>query len=160
MNPADILKYGQLTFAGAVDKLPESAQTTASVCGVWSVKDIIAHLASYEHVLEEVLNSFLIGGETPYLKQYTASRDFNDAQVAQRKDYSYAQVWDELTGVHARVSALVPQIPSETWRQPGTLPWYGEAYALDDFIVYAFYGHKREHSAQIAVFRDRLIKPA
>jgi proline iminopeptidase len=30
-------------------------------------------------------------------------------------------------------------------------------YALDDFIVYNYYGHKREHSAQIAVFRDRAV---
>jgi hypothetical protein len=27
---------------------------------------------------------------------------------------------------------------------------------LDDFIVYTYYGHKREHAAQIAAFRDRL----
>ncbi len=38
----------------------------------------------------------------------------------------------------------------------GTLPWYGMEYALDDFIVYTFYGHKREHSAQIAAFGDLL----
>ena len=29
-------------------------------------------------------------------------------------------------------------------------------YALDDVLVYMYYGHKREHSAQIAAFRDRL----
>jgi len=29
-------------------------------------------------------------------------------------------------------------------------------YALDDVIVYMYYGHKREHNAQIAAFRDRL----
>jgi hypothetical protein len=40
--------------------------------------------------------------------------------------------------------------------KPGTLPWYGPEYALDDFIVYSYYGHKREHSAQINVFRDQL----
>ncbi len=51
---------------------------------------------------------------------------------------------------------MVGRIPSETLRQNGTLPWYGMAYALDDFLVYAYYGHKREHSAQIAAFRDRL----
>lgn len=51
--------------------------------------------------------------------------------------------------------ALVAQIPAETARLTGTLPWYGAEYALDDFVVYTFYGHKREHSAQIAVFRDR-----
>ena len=57
---------------------------------------------------------------------------------------------------HAQVMSMVTQLPSETLRQPGTLPWYGEVYALDDFLVYAYYGHKREHSAQIAAFRDRL----
>ena len=41
-------------------------------------------------------------------------------------------------------------------REVGTLPWDGEDYALDDFLVYGYYGHKREHSAQIAAFRDRL----
>jgi len=45
---------------------------------------------------------------------------------------------------------------ADAMRQAGTLPWYGLEYALDDFLVYAFYGHKREHSAQIAAFRDRL----
>ena len=52
--------------------------------------------------------------------------------------------------------SMVDTIPSETLRQSGTLPWYGMAYALDDFLVYAYYGHKREHSAQIAAFRDVL----
>ena len=39
-------------------------------------------------------------------------------------------------------------------REPGSIPWYGEEYALDDLIVYQYYGHKREHSAQIEAFRD------
>jgi hypothetical protein len=50
---------------------------------------------------------------------------------------------------------LVAQIPAETLRATGTIPWYGPEYALDDLITYMYYGHKREHSAQIAVFRDR-----
>ena len=41
-------------------------------------------------------------------------------------------------------------------RLPGTLPWYGNRYSLDDFIVYTFYGHKREHGAQIGVYRDKI----
>jgi len=52
---------------------------------------------------------------------------------------------------------MVAQLSSEMLCQNGTLPWYGEVYALDDFLVYAYYGHKREHSAQIAAFRDRLL---
>jgi hypothetical protein len=67
-------------------------------------------------------------------------------------------VLGEYNDTQARVMLLAPTITPEVWRKAGTLPWYGMEYALDDFIVYSFYGHKREHSAQIAVFRDLLVR--
>jgi hypothetical protein len=49
---------------------------------------------------------------------------------------------------------LITGISAEMRQRPGTLPWYGMEYALDDFIVYQYYGHKREHMAQVNVFKD------
>jgi hypothetical protein len=49
----------------------------------------------------------------------------------------------------------VTQIPADTWVKEGILKWYGAEYDLEDFIVYTFYGHKREHCGQIATFSDR-----
>jgi hypothetical protein len=46
---------------------PEMAWETPGACGVWSVKDIIAHLASYERVLVDILTTFTGGGSTPAL---------------------------------------------------------------------------------------------
>ena len=158
MNAADILKYGHRTVLQTIDGLPESEWETAGVCGVWSVKNIIAHLASYEHVLADVLAACVSGGPTPHLDQFLEPGGrFNDAQVDARKEKTPEETLAEYGGTHARVMALVAQIPPETLRQPGTIPWYGTEYALDDLIVYGYYGHKREHSAQVAVFRD-LIK--
>lgn len=48
----------------------------------------------------------------------------------------------------------IGQIDAAVRREPGRLPWYGMEYALDDYLVYQFYGHKREHAAQIQAFRD------
>jgi hypothetical protein len=154
VNTLDILKYGHQTSLAAVDGLPNTDWETAGACGVWSVKNIIAHLASYEQVLVEVLTGFLGGGPTPYLESF--NEQFNDTQVALRRDLSVAETLAEYNDAHARVMALAPRLSAETFRQTGTLPWYGMEYALDDFIVYSYYGHKREHSAQIAAFRDRL----
>jgi hypothetical protein len=64
----------------------------------------------------------------------------------------------EYQDAHSQTVALLAQIPAEARSQNGSLPWYGPDYDLDDFIVYTFYGHKREHSAQIAVFRDQLAR--
>ncbi len=157
MNAIDILKYGHQTTLHILDGLSESEWETGGVCGVWSVKNIVAHLASYEHMLVEVLNSFLDGGPTPYLTKMRKSYiQFNDAEVALRQDKTPSEVLAEYCEIQAQTMALAAKIPPETFRQVGTLPWYGPEYALDDYIVYNFYGHKREHCAQIAVFRDQL----
>ena len=157
MNASDILKYGQGTVHQAIEGLPESAWETPGACGVWSIKDIIAHLASYEHVLVDVLSTFVGGASTPYLSKFTdPGGNLNDLEVAARKGKSVKEVLDEFNDTYAQVMSLITRIPVETFRQAGTIPWYGLEYALDDYIVYAYYGHKREHSAQIAAFRDHL----
>lgn len=158
MNAVDVLKYGQQTLLRALDSFPAAAWETPGACGVWSVKDIISHLASYELVLVELLAGFTGGdGPTPYLTAYIETHDqFNDEQVNMRKDLGMEEVLAELNQAHDRVMALIAQIPPETCRQVGTLRWYGAEYALDDFLVYTYYGHKREHSAQVAAFYDVL----
>ena len=157
MNAVDVLKYGNLTVLHTLDGVPISEWETGGVCGVWSVKDIIAHLASFEHMLVDLLNSFLDGGPTPCLDEYRElGVQFNDAQVALRQSKSPQEVLAEYKDTQAQVMELVKHIPQETIRQPGTLPWYGMEYDLEDFLVYTFYGHKREHCAQINVFRDQL----
>jgi hypothetical protein len=157
MNATDILKYGQLTVLQTIDGFPETAWETAGACGVWSVKDIIAHLASYERVLVDILTSLTSGGPTPVLSTFIElGGQFNDSEVNRRKEKTIHDVLAEFNDTHSQVMSLIVTIPPETLRQNGTLPWYGMDYALDDVIVYMYYGHKREHSAQIAAFRDHL----
>lgn len=156
MNALDILKYGHFTVLGTVKDLPEADWETAGVCGVWSVKQIIAHLASFEQLLVAILENLSGGAPGPLLlEQY--KRDplaFNDVEVAARDKLAAAQTMTEYETLQAQTMTLLGQIPRERRREMGLLPWYGAEYDLDDFLVYTYYGHKREHCAQIAVFRD------
>ena len=88
MHSLDILKYGHLTVAGTVEQVPESEWETPDVCGWWSAKDIIAHLASFEQALVELLNRIAGSeGPTPTLDSFSKSpQQFNDIQVAQSPD--------------------------------------------------------------------------
>lgn len=157
MNATDILKYGQQTVLRTIEEFPETAWETPEACGVWSVKDIIAHLASYEEVLVDILAGFSGRQPTPCLDRFIelGSR-FNDAEVEKRRGRTVREILDEFNDAHAQVMELAARIRPEVFRQAGTLPWYGMEYALDDVLVYMYYGHKREHSAQIAAFHDRL----
>jgi hypothetical protein len=158
MNACDILHYGHTFVLRILDGLPEEDWSTPNVCGVWSTKEIIAHLASFDQMLVELLGQFLGDtGPTPALDVYKEDgQKFNDTQVPMRHSMTVAEQRAEYDDTHARTVELAARIPEETLRQPGTLPWYGMEYSLDDFIVYTFYGHQREHGAQIAVFRDKI----
>jgi hypothetical protein len=157
VNANDILKYGHLTVLRAVDGLPPADWETPGVCGVWSVKEIVAHLASYEHMLVDVLASLLTDAPTPTLDAFkSGGQAFNDAEVERRQGWPVERVLGDYSDTCAQTMALLERVPLARRREAGALAWYGADYDLEDFLVYTFYGHKREHCAQIAVFRDGL----
>lgn len=77
---------------------------------------------------------------TPYLSRFIdAEAQFNDTEVDARKGRTVMDILAEYDIIHAQVMSLITWMPEEVLRQTETLPWYGVQYALDDFIVYAFY---------------------
>ena len=159
MNAIDILKYGDSFFMETIDGLPEADWLTPDVCGVWSVREIVAHLASAELLLTDILHDFVgEAGSRPTLESLmtVGPENFNDVQVGQRQGLTVAETLAEYQDGHAANMALIARIPPAKCAEVGTIPSYGPEYALDDFIVYSYYGHKREHGAQVAVFRDLL----
>ena len=159
MNAVDILHYGHRTFAAALEGVPEADWLAEGVCGVWSVKDITAHLASYEVALVEVLGRVVDPTlATPLLDKWFAVdvATLNDSEVERRQSMSAESVWGEYLAAHTQNMDLIVRIPVAKRREVGLLPWYGAEYDLEDFLVYRYYGHKREHSAQINVYKDTL----
>lgn len=159
MNAPDILKYGHLTLLRPLEGLSEAEWRAPQVCGVWSAADIVAHLASYEWVLVDILDAFPAVRRTPLLERFIAdAARFNDDEVAARQGNAPAELMAEYQRACAQTAAFITRVSPEMARKDGTLPWYGAEYDLDDFLVYTYYGHKREHAAQIEAFRDQLAR--
>lgn len=156
MNALDVMKYGHLMVLKTVEGFSDDQWDEEGVCGVWSIRQIVSHLTSYELVLADILRGIARGEDTPLLDDYVAAGPgFNDAEVEKRQGMTWAQALEEYRSAYEQVAAIAPVIPSGTWARVGTLPWYGADYSLDDLIVYQYYGHKREHCAQVEVYRDR-----
>jgi uncharacterized protein (TIGR03083 family) len=157
MNAADVVMYGQGTFLASLESVPQSEWELPNVCGYWSVRQIVTHLASYEAMFADVLASIIGNDPTPTLDAFRNDpAGFNDAEVERRSDLTTDAALDELKSEHERVMTLIRQIPPARLREVGTIPWYGPEYSVDDLIAYQVYGHKREHAAQICVFADHL----
>ncbi len=156
MNMSEALQNANLLVIRALDGLPEKEWDIPGACGNWSVKDIVAHLASYEHVIVDVLNTFQGSELTPTVKQWIQSRAaFNDREVEARKYDTAQQVMDEYQGTQVEAASLIMQIPPEKVLQTGTMLWYGKQYRLADFIQHMC-EHIREHVAQISAFHAQV----
>lgn len=157
MHTLDVLHYGHLTVLHTLKGLPPADWLTPNVCGVWSVKEIIAHLASFELALPDVVRVAQGQPTAGLLAEFLANgQAFNDAQVPARAALSPAETLAEYEAAHQTAMQLAAALPPPAFTQAGFLPEYGEAYDLQDFLTYTYYGHKREHSAQIAVYRDAI----
>lgn len=157
MHAEDVLKYGHQTLFKALEGISEDDWYTSGLLGIWSLKDVVAHVASHEQVFVEVLGTLIGGAPTPTLDQFKSNpAHFNDDEVARRINFSREEVLSEYQDANARSIQLIIQIPVERRRLQGMLPWYGVEYDLEDYIAYGVYGHKREHSAQIEMYKDKL----
>lgn len=156
MHPVAILKRGHKAIMRSIEGLPEEAWSTPGVCGDWSVKDIMAHLASLEQALIEafhVARGDPMGGFLIELTQDATT--FNDKRVAMRVGYSAADVLAEYETGYNEAIALADAMSPTLYINTGFLPAFGLQYDLEDFIVYVYYDHKKEHAAQITAFRER-----
>lgn len=157
MNADDVFRYGHLTLLGAVDGFPAEHWETPGVCGVWSAKDVVAHLASYELATGDAFAGILGEEPSPTLGLLVSRGEaFNESQVEERRGRAPEEILAEYREAYERAAALLARIPLAQRRQAGLLAWYGPEYDLEDLITYMSYGHKREHSAQIAEFCCRV----
>jgi hypothetical protein len=153
MQILDVLTYGQRTIMTTIDRYrPDDWGRIA--LGVWTAKDLVGHLGAFEVRFADQLASF--AGESPETDLMNADGStFNDDQAAIRTDWPIEQILDELRSAHDRVMRHARAIPPERWREVGTIPWYGDAYSLEDLAVYQQYGHKREHDPELSAALER-----
>ena len=149
-----MLENGNLLVIQAVDNLNEVAWDIPGACGEWSVKDTIAHLASYERVMIDVLNTFSGSKPTPYVFRWLEQHDeFNKTEVEARRYNTAQHVENEYQDLQVQATSLLQLIPEATVQQKGMLDWYKPEYSLADFIG-MLYQHTLEHCEQIKSFRE------
>jgi len=155
MNIVEQIENAHLLVIQTLDNLPELEWDMPMSAGGWTVKDTIAHLASYEHLLVDMCHMVLKDATpTPYITQYIQqSTEFNQTQVAERSNHTAQQVIDEFEEVQADVTGLLARIPVEKIEEKGTLGGRSERSLSDS--VSALSTHIQRHCDEITAFRNR-----
>lgn len=133
-------------FTQSYAGLPEPDLLEPGVTGAWSVRDIIAHVTTWEGEALKHLPLILSGGRPPhYSVTYGGIDAFNAQTIEQKKHLSLADVLRQGEAVHCRLIALIEGVPGD---QLGGRTRFRRRLRLDT------YGHYPLHARAIREWRE------
>jgi hypothetical protein len=91
--------------------LPESELTEAGVIGEWSVKDVLAHVTTWEGEALKHLPLIRQGGRPPRYVTYGGLDAFNAMMTEEKRRLPLAEVLTQLDDTHRRLVELVQGAP-------------------------------------------------
>jgi len=134
-------------FKDSYAGLPDADLLEPGVIKAWSIRDIIAHVTTWE---EETLTclSAILEGRRPlrYSTMYGGIDAFNALMTARKKDRSLEEVLTQQDAVHRRVVGLLERVPE---KQLAGESRFRRRLRLDT------YGHYRHHADAIRRWRER-----
>ena len=134
----------------AIEGLSEEEMTQVQVEGVWTVKDVLGHIASWEETCLEPLRRYADGGpfEVQVIEDYLA---WNDEQAARKRDVPLDAILDELATVRQGLVEAANRLPARQWEQRVPFSWGGRGTIAE--VLDVFYQHELEHVRHIQQWR-------
>jgi len=130
--------------------LPSPVLIMPGVTKAWSVKDIVAHVTTWEEEALKHLPGILEGRRPPrYSVVYGGIDAFNALMTAEKADMSLAEVITQQENVHQRVVEAVEHVPDSALAPAAR---FRRRLRLDT------YGHYPKHAAAIRRWRELIRK--
>jgi len=104
----------QESYAG----LPESMLLQPGVAGAWSVRDVLAHVTTWEEEALKYLPIIFKGEKPPrYSVTYGGIHAFNARMTEQKRELSLHEVLQQMNETHHRLVDYVASVPESQFRK-------------------------------------------
>jgi len=122
---------------------PHDERASRLVCGEWTLKDVLGHVADWEWFGVDGLRQ-MAAGHAPQVEYVEDLDTWNQAHVETRRDQPWEAVWADL---HAARQALLDVLEEMSQAQLGRsfpFPWGAEGTPYQ--WVWVYFRHDREHA--------------
>lgn len=144
----DRLEKQWAALKGSYAGLSAAQMEQGGVAGDWSVKDILAHVTTWEEESLEHLPTIAAGGTPPrYSVTHGGIDAFNDKKTAEGRRRSLAEVLEQLDTVHRRLVEYIQAAPDELFTRETR---FRRRLRLDT------YSHYPGHAEAIRAWREQL----
>jgi len=140
------LAEARTELLSAIEGLSDTEMTTLPVAGVWTIKDILAHIGGWAAWDLAGIRLILVG-ERPDFSAIQDVDTFNAQLVAERSDWSLDQILAEMRDTQAALQELLAGMPDEDLFRSGRFqgPYWDN---LAEWLQVAW-EHEQEHAAQM-----------
>jgi hypothetical protein len=136
-------------FQDSYAALSDSQMTKPGVTGEWPVRDILAHVTTWEQEALKHLPTILKGNKPPrYSVTHGGINGFNRIMTEQKRDLTLIEVRQDLENTHRRLTAYIDRVPEEQFR---TETPFRHRLRLDT------YSHYPKHAAAIRKWRNEQL---
>jgi uncharacterized damage-inducible protein DinB len=139
----------------AIQGLGIEDMTQVQVEGMWTIKDVLGHITSWEETCLEPFRRYAGGGpfQVDVIEDYLA---WNDQQAARKRDIPLDVILDELAAVRQSLVDAARQLSPERWEQRVPFSWGGEGTIAD--VLDVFIQHELEHVCTIERWREGRVR--
>ncbi len=148
------LDNGFKEFMDCLGQLTEEELTSAPAVGMWTVKDVLAHVWSWLEEANQTIKAWQ--GPRPWQAGVVYDDAWNEAQVAGRESLPLITVVDGIMGAHRRLMHQLELADEETLAGVGVAPW-GAQMPLVDFF-YAMAEHYYEHANDLRAYQKQCLE--
>jgi hypothetical protein len=135
-----------------LSSLSEEQMTTPGVNGEWSIKDILAHMVEWQHVLLKRLHAAIYGGEPGIAMDYSID-ETNEQFYQKNRERSLADVQADYKQSYQRILEGIEKLSDEDLNDPHRFSWWdGEPFWKS--VAGDTYEHIDEHIGSIRDWLD------
>jgi uncharacterized damage-inducible protein DinB len=138
----------------AVEGLPDDAMLRPGVVGMWSVKDVLAHLSVWESELITALAQLERPKSVPGIVKIEEIDDWNDEQYRENVRRGLDVVREDFDGVHKHLIKTIEQLDDKTLDDVRKFPWM-EGEPLWYLVAENGFWHEQEHADEIRQWREK-----
>ncbi len=149
----DEIASARAEFLDAINGLTPEQMRMPGACGIWSVKDVIAHLTAWESETVTALNQ-IQNRRVPSILQIEDIHSWNEDQYHQNAARPLEAITADFEGVHRMLRQMIEDLDEQTLFNHRRFRWMeGEplAYLIQENAPW----HEQEHAEDIRAWRKQ-----
>lgn len=140
-----------------INGMSEDDFLRAKAIDKWTLKDLLAHIASWDEEIVRVLQTFTMPGDSQYTYVISDRNDYgvwNDDQVAARRELNVNQTMSEFEIARRDLLQVVEGLTDPVLNRSRMTPWGKPETGFE--LLTGQIDHDREHAVQIRSYRKKI----